>query len=85
MRLIDTYGGRTPVEGVYATPLEELIKNQRDKTKAAIVNAKYPAEREITQTHGDNLLKVRRHNRIVDPSKKPGEDVSFARQTRIQR
>jgi hypothetical protein len=65
MRFISAQG-RQPVEGVYATPLDELIKNQREKTKAAMVNKSYPSEREITQTQGNNLIKVRRHQRILD-------------------
>lgn len=80
MRLVSEYGGKTPVEGVYATPLDELIKNQREKIKGAITNARYPAEREITQTHGDNLLKVRKHKAIVDPTQRPGDDVTYTRQ-----
>jgi hypothetical protein len=79
MRLVSEYGGKTPVEGVYATPLDELIKNQREKIKGAITNARYPAEREITQTHGDNLLKVRKHKAIVDPAQRPGDDVTYTR------
>ena len=53
--------GENPVEGVYATPLDELVRNQRQKTKAAMINAEYPNEQEITQIHGDNLIKVRKH------------------------
>ena len=53
--------GGNPVEGVYATPLDELVRNQRQKTKAAMINAGYPNEQEITQIHGDNLIKVRKH------------------------
>jgi hypothetical protein len=53
--------GANPVEGVYATPLDELVRNQRQKTKAAMINAEYPNEQEITQIHGDNLIKVRKH------------------------
>lgn len=79
MRLVSEYGGKTPVEGVYATPLDELIKNQREKIKGAMINARYPAEREITQMHGDNLLKVRKHKAIVDPTQRPGDDVTYTR------
>ena len=78
MRFISS-GGKAPVEGVYATPLDELVKNQREKTRAAIVNSDFSSEREITQTHGDNLLKVRKHKAIVDPTQRPGDDVTYTR------
>jgi hypothetical protein len=79
MRFISS-GGKAPVEGVYATPLDELVKNQREKTRAAIVNSDFSSEREITQTHGDNLLKVRKHKAIVDLTQRPGYEVSYTRQ-----
>jgi hypothetical protein len=82
MRFIAS-GGKAPVEGVYATPLDELVKNQREKARAAIVNSDFSSEREITQTHGDNLLKVRKHKRqkiIVDPHRRPEGDIAYVRQ-----
>lgn len=82
LRFIGTSGAR-PAEGIYATPLDELLKNQREKTKAAMINSSFPSEREITQTHGGNLLKVRQHKRhkiIVDPHRRPEGDITYVRQ-----
>ena len=62
------------MEGVFATSLSDLIKNQRSKTSQAIVNNRHPREREITQNHADNLLKIRNHK-----SKWIGEDLRFLR------
>ena len=78
MRFISAQG-RQPVEGVYATPLDELIKNQREKIKGAMVNRRYPSEREITQTHGNNLIKVRKYQRGLDEDDPFGQPT-FARQ-----
>jgi len=63
------YGhGARPVEGVYATPLQQLIKNHREKSTQALVNNTYPQEREITQINGDNLIGVRKHRLVQHPS-----------------
>jgi hypothetical protein len=51
--------GQEPVLGVYATSLNDLIRNQQKKSGASIVNNAFPFEQEITQVHGDNLLKIR--------------------------
>jgi len=48
-------------EGVYATPLRDLIRNQREKTTQAMVNSKFPFESEITQSHGKNLMGIRKY------------------------
>lgn len=72
-------GGKSPVEGIYATPLDELIKNQREKNKAAMINSSFSSEREITQTHGENLLKVRKHKEIIDPTNR-GSMFAYVRQ-----
>lgn len=53
--------GNRPLIGVYGTPLEKLIQNQKNKTQAAMVNARHAKEQEITQLSGDNLLKVRKY------------------------
>lgn len=45
--------------GTYGTSLPDLVKNQRGKVNAAMVNNTYGHEREITQTNGDNLLRTR--------------------------
>ena len=73
--------GKNPVEGIYATPLDDLIRNQREKLTAAMVNSRYPSEREITQTHGSNLLKVRAHTAI----KIPGDEWDSIRYARTDR
>lgn len=49
------------VIGTYSTPLESLATNQKNKDIAGIVNNRWPAEREITQTGGENLLKAYRY------------------------
>ena len=79
MRFIGA-AGKKPVEGIYATPLDDLIRNQREKSTAAIINSRHPSEREITQTHGGNLLKVRTHTAM----KIPGDewDIRYARTDR---
>lgn len=76
MRFISS-GGNAPVEGIYATPLDELVRNQREKTKAAMINSSFTSEREITQTHGKNLFKVRKHKATIDP--KDRDNVVYQR------
>jgi hypothetical protein len=69
--------GKNPVVGVYGTPLEKLIHNQRNKTQAAMLNSRYPREQEITQLNGDNLLKTRYYKPV--PPKSDFEDVRYLR------
>jgi len=76
-------GGNRPVEGVYATSIDDLIKNQRQKTEAAMVNKAHAVEREITQTHGKNLIKVRQHRAVRAPDGHP--DGIVYRRTSLSR
>jgi hypothetical protein len=67
------------VLGVYATPLEELLRNQRLRQKAMLVNKAYPSEREITQLKGDNLIKAIPYKRIWNPNEAVGEEMTLVR------
>lgn len=70
------YGHNSPSIGVYATSLSDLVRNQKQKTVAAMVNRMHPAEQEITQITGSNLIKERKMKAVVVPGQ---EDVVLRR------